>query len=179
MGNALELQIVTFGGAIIQQQHGAFASGKILLKSENLPAITQRIASQQTQLREGIKHYALRLKPFHFGQHRVGSVRQLDFSRIEDRVLGFGFEVSLIRTQLEYLDPIERPAVRSCDFEKFGLRFGESDIEALLAATGTFHQELHGDRGLSRTRVAFDQIKVISGHTSAKNIVKANHPGGK
>ncbi len=65
VSDALELQIVSFGGAIIQQQHGAFASRKVLLQTQNLPAIAQGIARQQAQLREGVKHNAGWLQPLH------------------------------------------------------------------------------------------------------------------
>ena len=101
MGDALELLIVAFAGAIVQQQHGTFASGKILLQAQNLAAITERVTSQQAQLGERIEHDAGRLEALHSGHDGVRGVEHLDFRRVEDGVLGFGFELRLIGNQAQ------------------------------------------------------------------------------
>ena len=46
MSDALQLQIVAFGGPIIQQEHGAIAARKVSLQAENLSAIAQGIAGK-------------------------------------------------------------------------------------------------------------------------------------
>ncbi len=40
-------------------------------------------------------------------------------------------------------------------------------------------QELHRDRCLSRSGIAFDEVKVIAGQASSKNVVKTGDAGGE
>jgi hypothetical protein len=63
--------------------------------------------------------------------------------------------------------------------EKRALRLEKVDIEILLNLTETLPEELHGNRGFSRTGVALNQIKVIASEASAKNVVKAGNARGK
>ncbi len=69
--------------------------------------------------------------------------------------------------------------MRFCDFQEFDLRFGKSDIEAPLSLTSTLHEELHRDRCLSRSRIAFDEIKMIARQAPSENVVKAGDAGGE
>jgi hypothetical protein len=117
----LELLIMAVADAIVQQQHRTFASGKILLQTQNLAAITEGVSRQETQLGERIEHHAGRLQPLHLGHDGIGSVGHFDFGGIEDGVLGLGFELRLIGNQLKYFKTLERPAVRVGDFLQFRL----------------------------------------------------------
>ena len=65
MGNALQLQIVTRSGHIVQQQNSALPAGEELLQSQDLAAVSKRIARQQLYLRERIKDHPIRLQPLH------------------------------------------------------------------------------------------------------------------
>ena len=179
VGDALELLIVAFAGAIVQQQHGAFASGKILFQAQNLTAITEGVARQQTQFRERIEHHADRLQSLDFRHDGVGGVGHFDFGRIEDRVLGLRPELRLIGSQFKYFDLIERPVVRIGDLQQFRFRFRKSDVEALLATTDTLHEELHGNGGLAGSWIALDEVEVITGESPSQNVVQARDPGGE
>jgi hypothetical protein len=69
--------------------------------------------------------------------------------------------------------------MRVRNFEKFSCRFGKRDIQAFLAEAGTLQEELEGDCGLPRTRVALDEIEVIAGQAPAQNVVEALYAGGQ
>ena len=69
--------------------------------------------------------------------------------------------------------------MRVRNFEKFSCRFGKRDIQAFLAEADTLQEELEGDCGLSRTRVALYEIEVIAGEAAAENVVEAIDAGGQ
>src|ERR1041385_3435087 len=98
MSNALELEVVTFSSAVVEQEHGAVSSGEIALQAQNLPTVTQRVPGQHAQLGKGIKNHARRLHFIHLLEHRAGSVSQFDLRRMKNRVLRVWPYVLLLRS---------------------------------------------------------------------------------
>src|SRR3954469_20393010 len=62
MRNALQLQVVPFGGAVVEQENGHVASREISLQSQHLATIAQGVAGQHAQFRKRIYDDPLRLK---------------------------------------------------------------------------------------------------------------------
>ena len=55
MGDALHLQVVVGRREVVEQHHRAVSRREELLEGEDLPAIAQRVAGQQAQLRERVE----------------------------------------------------------------------------------------------------------------------------
>ena len=53
VGDALQLHVAAFRGAVIQQQHGGVAANKKMLQGEQLTAIAHRIGRQAGEVRTG------------------------------------------------------------------------------------------------------------------------------
>jgi hypothetical protein len=69
MGDALELEIIPFGGPVVEEKHSAFPSSEVTLEPKDLPTITQGIAGQHAQLGEGVEDHALRREGVHLLQY--------------------------------------------------------------------------------------------------------------
>ena len=103
------------GRHVVEQQDGALPRREELLERENLPAIAERAAGEQPQLRERVEDDPGRLQPLDVVEDRPGRRRQLDLRRVEHRVLLVGIELRFGRRQLANRDAVERPAVRLGD----------------------------------------------------------------
>ncbi len=77
--DALHLEIVVGRRHVVEQDHGAVAGREKLLERQNLPAIAERGARQESQFGQGVEDDPGRLQPFHIRQNQLGRGRQLDF----------------------------------------------------------------------------------------------------
>jgi hypothetical protein len=74
-------------GHVVEQQGGAAAAGEELLQGEDLPAIAQRLAGQQAQLRQRVEHHAGRVQPLDRGEDLLDGGAELDLGGVEQGVL--------------------------------------------------------------------------------------------
>ena len=165
-------------GQVVEQQHGAVAAGEELLERQDLPAVAQRVARQQPQLRERIEHHARRLDPLHVRQDRLRRLAQLHLRRVEHRVLLVRPQAVLRRDQLADRDPVERPAVRVGHLAKLLLGLRERHVQDRLAAAGALQQELQRQRGLAGAGHAFDEVQPMRREAAAQNVVETLDAGG-
>ena len=81
----------------------------------------------------------------------------------------------LRRHELENGHAVKGPAVARGHQPKLGLAFGERDVENLFAPLHAFEEKLECERGLARSRRAFDEIKPIGVKPAAQNVIQARH----
>src|SRR5688500_19173787 len=86
MGEAVELKIALRRGLIVEQQHGAATRAEEVLEREDLPAEAQRVAREQSHLREGVEHDESRAALLDRAEHAVDDLLELDLSGMEERV---------------------------------------------------------------------------------------------
>ncbi len=175
--DALDLQVVGGAGQIVQQQHRAAPAGEELLEGEDLPAVAQRVAGQEAQLRERIERHARRLDPLDVRQDRLRRLAQLDFRRMEHRVLVVRPQALFRGHQLADCDAVQRPAVGGCHLAQLLLGLRQSHVEDRLAEPDALHQELHRQRRLPRAGNAFDQVQPIRGEPSPQDVVETFDAG--
>ena len=177
VGDALDLQVLLGGGAVVEQQHRAAATREDLLERQDLPAKTQRAPRQQAQLRQGVDDHPLGLEPVGLREHGAHGLAQLDLRRVEDRVLLIRLEAGLAGHQLVDVDALQRPAVRGRHRPQLLLGLRQGDVEDPLSASRALLQELQGEGGLPRARQAFDEIQAPGRETPAQDRVQALDSG--
>ena len=64
------------------------------------------------------------------------------------------------------------------NFFQFVLGFGERDVKDIFATAAALKQELQGERGFTRPRIALNQVEAIPWQTSAQDIVQSLHACG-
>ncbi len=77
--DALHLKIVVGRRHVVEQDHGAVPGREKLLERKNLPAIAERGAGQESQLRQGVEDDPGGLQLFHIRQNQLGSGSQFHF----------------------------------------------------------------------------------------------------
>jgi hypothetical protein len=174
---APELEVSLFTGTIINQEDGCAMVGEEVLESQNLPAVAEGISRQESKLRQRVEHNAHRLYPLDCLEDRLGRTGQLYFGRVEHGVLGVGLQRILIGHQFEDLDPIQGPAVRRRDHPELLGALGQRHVQALFVAAGSLEEELEGQGGLARTRVAFDQKQMLGGVATPHHAIEAGDTG--
>ena len=177
MRNALDLQVVVGLRAVVEEQHRAPAAGEELLQREDLAAIAQRIAREQTQFRHRVEHDAGRLDLVHFGEDRLRGFAELDLGRVKDGIALVGLEIPLGGNDFADLHAREVPAMRGGDRAQFFLGLGKGDVEHRFAAGCSGAQELQCQRRLARTRNAFDDIKAVGRQASVQDVVETRDAG--
>src|SRR4029453_17055313 len=101
---------------------------------------------------------------------------QLDLGGVKDRgVLARG--EYRIRGQIENLQSLERPSVRSRGRLQLVLGLGQRDVESTLARPRALEEELQPQGRLSGPGIALDQIETIARQAAAENVVEARDPG--
>src|SRR4029079_11318743 len=113
---------------------------EVLLQGQDLPPVAQGIAGQEAHLGERVEHDAARTDALHDLQHSARRLVELDFGRVEERVVTAAR--GLRRGQLVQLDAVERPAVGGGYGSQLFRRLREGDVEARLPEAGAFEEEL-------------------------------------
>jgi hypothetical protein len=175
--DAVQLQVVVVGAAVVQQQDGTAATGEECFESQHLAAIAQRVLRQQAHFRQAVEDHAGRLQLLDRGHHAPSGLAQFDLGRMQDRLLGLGTQ-PFFGHQFEHLHALEGPSVRSRDGPELGRGFRERDVQALLAVLRAATQELQPERGLAGAGGALDQIKVPAGKPATKYVVESGDAGG-
>jgi hypothetical protein len=98
---------MAFGGLIIEKQHCAAPIREVMLQRQNLPAVPQRISSEETYFVERVEYDASGVYPFDFGEYRLCGVLKLQFTRMKDGVLIFCTKTVFCRGELEKGNAIE------------------------------------------------------------------------
>jgi adenylosuccinate synthase len=97
MRQALQLHVDSLAGAIVQQERGTVAARETLFEGENLPPVAQGVLRQQPHFGKGIDDQAAGPHAINLTQQRLCCLRQLDFGRMEERVLLLRLELALHR----------------------------------------------------------------------------------
>ena len=87
VGDALQLHVAAFRGAVIQQQYGGVAANKKMLQGEQLTAIAHWIRRKQAKFGQGIDHQAIWLHIVNELCQLLNGVCKLNFAGVKDRVL--------------------------------------------------------------------------------------------
>lgn len=108
-------------------------------------------------------------------EYRADRLLQFDFGWVEKRI-------RLVRvfragSQLEDLDPLERPAMRLGGGAKLVRRLRERDVQATFAARSPGEKELNGERRLPAPGFAVDQVETVGREPAAKNCVQTGNSG--
>ncbi len=178
MRDAVQLQIIGPGAAIIEDQHRSLAVRKELLDGQQLPPVTDGITGQQPQLRHGIDHDHRRVQPLDLFQNAPHRVRQLHLGGIEDRVLTGAGRVRFFRNQLQHLHPGDVPAVRGGGAAQLFGRLRQRDVEGRHALDRASEKKLHGECRLASARLALQQIHAARRQAASKNIVQSRGARG-
>src|SRR4029078_10781721 len=148
----LHVQLSLAGGGIIQNEYRATALHEELLERQHLPAIAQGRACKQPQFGQRIEHDAGRSHALNDLAYTACGLGELDFGRMEYRVLLFADEQVLAWHHLEYVSAFERPPVRRRNRTQFMFAFGKRDVDAALALADAFEKKLQCRGGLARAR---------------------------
>ena len=170
MGDALELQVGAFHGAVVQQQHGAPAPGEELLHREDLASVTQRTASEEPHLGNGIEHHAHRPRPLHMLEKRLHRGAELELGRMEHG--GLPVRLHVLGRELVDVDAGEVPSMGVRHGLQLFLRFGERDVQATLPEADALKQELQRERRLAGSGITFDEVQVIAWQTTAEDDIE-------
>ena len=174
--DALQLKIRTLRRPIVEQEHSAFAADEELLESKNLPPIAQRALRQQAQLRKRVEDHPVRanaLDGFEDAARRPG---ELHFARVVHRDVRLAVEILLAGDQLQDLDLVERPAVRTSARREFLLGLGQGDVEAAFTCPEAFEKVLESERRLACTGVAIEQVQATANEAASQHIVQTLDP---
>src|SRR4051794_26802471 len=95
---------------------------------------------------------------------------------MEDRRVFLLAERLLAHEMLVNLNLVERPAVRLRHRMQLAPRFGQRDVERLLAGLHTFEQKLQRERRLAGAGVALDEIDVIFRKSTAEDRIESGDP---
>ena len=176
VGNALQLKVRAFGGAIIEQKHGALATDEELLQGENLTTIAKRVLGQQPQLGERVENDAARIRflPPHRGPSSVVSVNSTSDGWYIV-TCDSPSRSALFGNQLNDLDAVERPAMRGGAGGQLLLGFGERDVEAFLAGFDAFEKVLERKRRLARPGIPIDEIEAMGNQPAVQDIIEARY----
>ena len=177
MADAVQLQIGRAAGEVVEQQHRAVLAGEVLLESENLAPVAQRVLGEKPHLGQAIEDDALRLHRLHLVEDRLHGLAKLDLPGMEQRLLLVERQGPLGRGELEQVDAVERPVMARRDGAQLLLGFGERDVEAGLAEVAALEQELQRQRGLAGAGRALDEIDAIGEQAAAQHVVEAGDAG--
>ena len=173
---AVQLQVVVGGGAVVEQQHRALLADEELLERQHLAPVAQRMLREQAHLRQRVEHDARRLAALDLAQDRARGVGQLDLRRMEQARLAVGGEVLVRGQQLVAVDAVQAPAVRVRHALQLLLGLGERDVHALFTGAPAFEQVLERERGLAGARVPLDQVDAVRREAARENVVEAGDP---
>lgn len=148
-----------------------------MFQRQDLAPIAQRVLRQQPHFGQAVEHQAHRLYPLDLGHHGTCRFPQFDFRRIQDGLLQIRTEPFLC-DEFEDIDAIERPAMRPGDNVQFISRFRQRDVQTAFVPGPPGLQELKAERGLARTRRAFDQVHVTTRQASTQHIVQTGNACG-
>ena len=158
--DALDLKVVGCTGQVVQEQYRAFSASEELLESEDLPAVAERVARQQSQFRERIEHDTRRLDPLDVGQDRSRRLAQLHLRRVEHGVLVVRPETVFARDQFADGDPVERPAMRRRDARGVPPRFPRA------SRTGPIHRAARLPAGTAAPSLSCPSLARLRSDTS-------------
>ena len=113
VADTVQVHVEDLARLVVREDDGALTAREELLERENLPPVAERILSQQTHLRQRIKHHAYRLDPIDLGEHLLGRLGQLDFRGMEHGVAGVRPEALLAGRDLDNVNSLQPPAVRT------------------------------------------------------------------
>jgi hypothetical protein len=99
-------------------------------------------------------------------------------ARVENGVVRFRGIALALGTNFAEVNPIEGPAMRLGDGAELVRRLRQCDVERPFAPPRAFEQELEGERRLSRSGVALDQIEAATGEPPGQNVVEARYAHG-
>src|SRR4051794_18354773 len=97
---------------------------------------------------------------------------------MEKGVLRGGLELGPNCRELDNIDPVQAPAVGIGHFLELVARFGERDVKGLFARQAAGEKELQRERGFSRARFPFEQVKAVRREAAAQNIVQPTDARG-
>src|SRR5579884_3169907 len=98
---------------------------------------------------------------------------------MKNGVLRFRLHIFALRRHLEDPDPVKRPTMGSCHSKEFAFGFGEGYVESSFAVAGAFKKEVQGYGGLAGAGIAFDEVEMIPGKSTGKNVVEPSDTCGK
>ena len=115
VADAVQLQIGRAAGEVVEQQHRAVLAGEVLLESEDLAPVAQRVLGEKPHLGQAIEDDALRLHRLHLVEDRLHGLAKLDLPGMEQRLLLVERQGPLGRGELEQVDAVERPVMARRD----------------------------------------------------------------
>ncbi len=174
--DAVQLKVARIGRLVVEQQHGARAVREEVLQREDLAPVAQRILCQQAHLGQAVEDDAVRLDSFDLRRDAADRLAELDFGRVEDRLLGIRVAARAV-DQLEHVDAVERPAVRRDHRLQFLCRFGQRDVEAALPGCDAGQQKSQGERRLAGAGRALEQVEAVRRQAAAQDGVEPGDPG--
>ena len=179
MAQAVQMGVARVGrsGHVVDQDDGAVPAGEELLQGQNLTTIAQRILRQQAHFGQAVEHDAGRADPLHFVLDQADGFAQLHFPRVDDGLFATIAEHVIGGFQFEHVEAIERPVMGRGDGAQFLAGFGQGDVQNPLALADALAQKLQRERGLARSRRAFQQIETTGGDAAAQYLVQAHIAG--
>jgi hypothetical protein len=174
--DAVQLLVGVAARPVVQQHHRAALVGKEFLERQHLAPVAQRVLRQQPHLGQAVEHHALRPQLLDGADHPAHGFTEFDLGRMQDGLFQLGAQ-AFAAHQLEQFDALKAPAVRSRDGAQFSGRLRQRDVQALLLPAHAFQQKVQAQRGLSRTRIALDEVHMVAGKAAAQDVVQPGDAG--
>src|SRR6185312_15570741 len=173
VGEALQLSIATLRGAVVEEEHGGIAGRELLLEGQDLPAVAERVSSEESHLRERIDDDPLRPALVHDGQDPLDGLVELDLGRMEERVLALRLEHLLGGGERVHVEAVDRPAVRDGDGGQLlpGLR--QRDVETGFVLANTLEEKLEAEGGLAHPWAAPEKVGAPPREPTAEDLVQS------
>lgn|ERR1700694_3425786 len=163
-------------GASVQEQNGTVAPCEVLLQRENLAAVSQRVAREQSHFGQGVENDASGLR-FLYQVHQFGNcLIELYLSGMEE-----GVQLRLHRFprggELVHGDAFQIPIVRAGHRAKLVFGFRERDVQSAFALVHSVEEELEPQRGLPNAGATLQEVKACSREPSGKYAVESCDAG--
>jgi hypothetical protein len=150
-----------------------------VLEGENLASVAQRALRQEPELGQAVEDDPGRVQLRHPVEDHLGGLTQLHLRGMEDALVALAVERRLGGHQLEEGDPLEGPAVSADDEAELAFGLRQRHVEGGLAQTHALHEELQGEGGLARARLALEEVEAVPVEAAAEDVVQAPVAGGE
>ena len=105
--------VIGLARKIVEHQHGRPAAREIMFQRQDLAPVAERRLGEQPDLGKAVENDALGLDPLERFENALGRFAELEVGRIEQALLLVVVEQAFRRNQLEDVDAVQRPAMRS------------------------------------------------------------------
>ena len=160
------------GSHVVEQERSTRVSRKVMLQRKHLAAVAHRRLGQEANFRQAIHYGAGRPGLLDQVEHRPCRLTKLEVGRVKQALLAALVQQPVRKAEFCDGDPVEIPVMRHSACPQLFLCFREGDVERSLSGPPSLHEELHGHRRLSGTRISFEKINAVARNPTFEDSVK-------